>query len=83
MLWDPVGKRLLPMRNQKKWDKAAEHWMHLYEKSSSPKAKAKAASNLALGNEMKTNLDEAYEWAKNRTNYLRKAKARTARILNC
>ncbi|WP_279211056.1 DUF6340 family protein [Parabacteroides goldsteinii] len=46
-----------------KWDKAAEHWMHLYEKSSSPKAKAKAASNLALGNEMKTNLDEAYEWA--------------------
>ena len=46
-----------------KWDRAAEHWMHLYEKSNSPKAKAKAASNLALGNEMKTNLDEAYEWA--------------------
>ena len=33
------------------------------QKSNSPKAKAKAASNLALGNEMKTNLDEAYEWA--------------------
>ncbi|WP_289005469.1 DUF6340 family protein [uncultured Parabacteroides sp.] len=46
-----------------KWDKAVEYWEHLYEKSGGWKAKAKAASNIALGYEMKTKLDEAYEWA--------------------
>lgn len=46
-----------------KWEKAVEHWEHLYEKSGGWKAKAKAASNIALGYEMKTKLDEAYEWA--------------------
>ena len=42
-----------------KWDKAVEYWEHLYEKSGGWKAKAKAASNIALGYEMKTKLDEA------------------------
>lgn len=46
-----------------KWDKAVERWAYLYEKSSSSKSKAKAATNLALGYEMKTELEKAYEWA--------------------
>lgn len=46
-----------------KWEKAAEHWLHIYEHSNGWKAKAKAASNIALGYEMKTDLKEAYEWA--------------------
>lgn len=47
-----------------KWDKAAERWEHLYKNSNSWKTRAKAASNIALGYEMKSELKEAYEWAK-------------------
>lgn len=47
-----------------KWEKATEHWMYLYNNSGGWKAKAKAASNLALGYEMKSDLKEAYEWAR-------------------
>lgn len=46
-----------------KWDKATEQWIHIYENSNSEKTKAKAAMNIALGYELKTNLNEAYDWA--------------------
>lgn len=47
-----------------KWEKAAERWQHLYETSNSWKIQAKVASNIALGYEMKSELKEAYDWAK-------------------
>lgn len=46
-----------------KWDEAAERWQALYDSSNGWKGKAKAASNLALCEEMKGNLNKAYEWA--------------------
>lgn len=46
-----------------KWDKAVEHWKHLYDNSDNWKVKARAASNIALGREMKTDLEDAYSWA--------------------
>ncbi|MCD8267395.1 MAG: DUF6340 family protein [Parabacteroides sp.] len=46
-----------------KWENAAERWKHLYENSKNWKAQAKAASNIALSHEMKSELREAHEWA--------------------
>ena len=46
-----------------KWEEAALRWKHVYENSSRWKERAKAASNLALYYEMKTQLKEAYNWA--------------------
>ena len=63
MLWDPVGKRLLPMRNQKNGIRLLNTGCISMKNRTVRKLKPKLASNLALGNEMKTNLDEAYEWA--------------------
>lgn len=45
-----------------KWELAAERWKALYEKGNW-KAKAKAASNLALCEEMNGHLQKAHEWA--------------------
>ena len=64
------------MRNQKNGIRLLNTGCIVYEKSSSPKAKAKAASNLALGNEMKTNLDEAYEWANKSYELFKKSRRR-------
>lgn len=47
-----------------KWDNATGHWEYLYHNSGGWKAQAKAASNIALGYEMKSDLKEAYEWAR-------------------
>ena len=47
-----------------KWEKATERWEYLYNNSNSWKTQAKIASNIALGYEMKSNLKEAYNWAK-------------------
>lgn len=46
-----------------KWEEAASRWKHVYENSSRWKERAKAASNLALFYEMKTQLKDAYDWA--------------------
>lgn len=46
-----------------KWDLAAGRWQRLYDASSGWKAKAKAASNLALAEEMQGNMPKAHEWA--------------------
>lgn len=46
-----------------KWNAAAERWEQLFHKSSGWKAKAKAASNLALAEEMKGDMQKAHEWA--------------------
>ncbi|WP_297902617.1 DUF6340 family protein [uncultured Parabacteroides sp.] len=46
-----------------KWDMAEERWSQLYQGTENWKSRAKAASNLALCNEMKGDLKEAYEWA--------------------
>lgn len=46
-----------------KWDEAASRWKYVYENSSRWAERAKAASNLALYNEMKTQLQEAYNLA--------------------
>lgn len=46
----------------RKWENAAEKWTTLYENSSG-KTKAKAASNLALAEEMKGEFVKAHEWA--------------------
>ena len=46
-----------------KWDRAEERWAQVFKSSKSWKAQAKAASNLALCNEMKSDLEKAYEWA--------------------
>lgn len=46
-----------------KWNEAAERWQTLYDASNSWKGKAKAASNLALCEEMKGDLNKAHEWA--------------------
>lgn len=46
-----------------KWGKAAERWKQLFNNSTSWKTQAKAASNIALGFEMNSELKEAYEWA--------------------
>lgn len=46
-----------------KWDMASERWQRLYDASSGWKAKARAASNLALAEEMKGNMPKAHEWA--------------------
>lgn len=46
-----------------KWDMASERWQRLYDASSGWKAKARAASNLALAEEMKGNMSKAHEWA--------------------
>lgn len=47
---------------KEKWDKAAECWKRLYDHSSG-RNKAKAATNIALYYEMKTQLNDAVEWA--------------------
>lgn len=47
-----------------KWEKAAERWKHIYNNSNNWKTQAKTASNIALGYEMKSELEEAHEWAK-------------------
>lgn len=46
-----------------KWAEALESWNTLYTKSSNKKAKAKLASNMALGEEMSGHLDKAESWA--------------------
>ena len=46
-----------------KWDKALTRWKHIYDKTNSRKYRARAASNIALGYEMETKLEEACEWA--------------------
>lgn len=46
-----------------RWDMAEEIWMRLYQGTSNWKTRAKAASNLAFCNEMKGDLNKAYEWA--------------------
>ena len=56
-----VGKKRPPMSD--KWEEAASRWKHVYENSSRWKERAKAASNLALFYEMKTQLKDAYDWA--------------------
>lgn len=45
-----------------RWEPAAERWRALYEQGGW-KARARAASNLALCEEMKGNLEQAHEWA--------------------
>ncbi|MGM9760656.1 MAG: DUF6340 family protein [Parabacteroides sp.] len=45
-----------------KWDEAAARWRVLYDKGRG-KTKARAASNLALSEELKGNLSQAHEWA--------------------
>lgn len=45
-----------------KWEMAAARWKQLFERSSG-KNKAKAAANLALYHEMKSELAEALDWA--------------------
>jgi len=46
-----------------KWGEAIESWNTLYTKSTNKKAKAKLASNIALGEEMSGNFDKAESWA--------------------
>lgn len=46
-----------------KWETAAERWQQLYAASSGWKPKARAASNLALAEEMKGDMQKAQEWA--------------------
>lgn len=46
-----------------KWEDAASRWKYIYDNSSRWKERAKAASNIALYYEMKTQLQEAYDWA--------------------
>lgn len=48
---------------EQKWSQAEEWWNRLFNNSRGDKARAKAASNLALCHEMKGELREAYEWA--------------------
>ena len=56
-----VGKTAYALSD--KWEEAASRWKHVYENSSRWKERAKAASNLALFYEMKTQLKDAYDWA--------------------
>lgn len=46
-----------------KWSDALILWRSLYDRSTRPEEKAKAASNIALAYEMGTYLKEALEWA--------------------
>ena len=46
-----------------RWEKAEERWNRLYQSSKGWKARAQAASNLALCEEMKGDLQKAHEWA--------------------
>lgn len=46
-----------------KWEQAADRWKHLFRTASGWKSRAKAASNIALSYEMKSDLKEAYDWA--------------------
>lgn len=46
-----------------KWNEASLRWNAIFETSSSWKERAKAASNIALYHEMKTDLKTAYDWA--------------------
>lgn len=46
-----------------KWEEAASRWKYVYEHSLRWSEQAKAASNLALYYEMKTQLKEALDWA--------------------
>lgn len=56
-----VGKKRPPMPCLTNGRKQASRWKHVYENSSRWKERAKAASNLALFYEMKTQLKDAYE----------------------
>lgn len=58
-----------------KWNKAAEYWQQIFNKSSGTGTKAKAAFNMALHNELKGNLPQALEWAeKSKTLFEKKYK---------
>lgn len=65
-----------------KWDKATERWEHLYNKSGNWKTKAKAASNIALGYEMKSELKEAHEWASKSYDLFKKNEGEDSRDAN-
>lgn len=58
-----LWKEATAYAQSEKWDKATEHWSLIYEKSNNVKTKAKAAINVSLGYEMKSNLKEAFDWA--------------------
>ena len=45
------------------WEQAATRWQMIYDTSSKWKEQARAASNLALYHEMRTELEKAYDWA--------------------
>jgi hypothetical protein len=53
-----------------KWQEAATAWENLYNTTSSRKAKAKLASNLALVNELNGDLNKAHDYAKTASNIL-------------
>ena len=46
-----------------RWEKAEERWNRLWQSAKGWKSQAQAASNLALCEEMKGNLQKAHEWA--------------------
>lgn len=61
------------------WDGAVDEWFALYEASSEPKVRGRAAFNLAVANEVFGDLDVAVEWAMEAAVILGNARARTYR----
>lgn len=58
-----VWKEASAYAANERWEKAEERWSRLYQSSKGWKTQAQAASNLALCEEMKGDLQKAYEWA--------------------
>lgn len=62
-----------------KWKEALEGWNTLYTKNTNKKARAKLASNIALGEEMTGNFDKAHHWAITSKDLFKEAEGEEAR----
>ncbi len=58
-----VWKEASAYAANERWENAEERWSRLYQSSKGWKTRAQSASNLALCEEMKGDLQKAYEWA--------------------